>query len=76
MRTGATIRSSASSIITIKGGNVASDDPELHQPPEPEEPDEHEDEHSTQGTMVLMLFFLVVIIGVWGTMFLLLLDRG
>jgi uncharacterized ion transporter superfamily protein YfcC len=41
----------------------------------PAEP-EHEEEHNTQGTMVLMLFFLVMIIGVWGTMFLLLLERG
>ena len=42
----------------------------------PDDHDDHEEEHNTQGTMVLMLFFLVVIIGIWGSMFLLLLQRG
>jgi hypothetical protein len=55
---------------------VTEDRTEQGQSPAPEEPDDHDDEHSTQGTMVLMLLFLVLTIGVWGTMFLLLLDRG
>jgi uncharacterized protein HemX len=63
--------------ITTPGEDtVSGDKSENTKPPAPEEPDDHEEEHNTQGTMVLMLFFLVLIIGVWGTMFLLLLERG
>jgi uncharacterized ion transporter superfamily protein YfcC len=59
-----------------KGVRVA-DKPHDDRPQQevPDDPD-HEEEHNTQGTMVLMLFFLIIIIGVWGTMFLLLLERG
>ena len=56
---------------------MSGDESQNTQKSAPEDPDEHHDEeHNTQGTMVLMLLFLVLTIGVWGTMFLLLLERG
>jgi hypothetical protein len=32
--------------------------------------------HSTRGTFVLLMFYLVVIVGLWGTIYLTLLSRG
>lgn len=32
--------------------------------------------HSARGTFVLLLFYLVVIVGLWGTIYLTLLSRG
>lgn len=53
-----------------------SDGIEEDRGPDPPERDEPEEEHSTQGTMVLTLFYLVVTIGIWGSVFILLLQRG
>lgn len=41
---------------------------------------EHEDngadEHSSRGTFIIMLVYLVIIIGIWGSVYLILLQRG
>ncbi len=34
------------------------------------------DEHSTRGTFIILLAYLVVIVGLWGTIYLTLLSRG
>ena len=33
-------------------------------------------EHSTRGTFVLLMVYLVIIVGIWGTIYLTLLSRG
>lgn len=40
------------------------------------EQEEHNDEHSSQGTFVILLIYLVIIIGIWGSVYLILLQRG
>ena len=34
------------------------------------------EEHSSTGSFILLLFYLVVIVGLWGTVYLTLLSRG
>jgi hypothetical protein len=34
------------------------------------------EEHSTRGTFIILMAYLVVIVGLWGTIYLTLLSRG
>jgi hypothetical protein len=39
-------------------------------------PEPAEEEHSARGTFVILIAYLVVIVGLWGTIYLTLLSRG
>ncbi len=51
------------------------DDEVQHEPPTVEQEEGAED-HSTRGTFILLMAYLVVIVGLWGTIYLTLLSRG
>jgi hypothetical protein len=43
------------------------------------DPEEHEDAHEhaqPRGTLIIMLIYLVILIGIWGSVYLTLLQRG
>lgn len=46
---------------------------EVESPPEPDAP--HEEENP-RGTMLLMMLFLILIVGMWGYVYLIMLGRG